>query len=120
LYFLCLYNNNIVDINSHHSQVLIIDCDTPMTTQQKIEQTTEYDLMTETSSNATNSPITTTTYLQTTDHLQSTTKRTKGDNIAKDQITGNIIGISVVNRDDNISCNVCNSITVGNRDDSIS
>jgi hypothetical protein len=50
LHFVCLCNNTIVDSNSDHSQVLRIDCDTPMTTQQKIEQTTEYDVMTETSS----------------------------------------------------------------------
>ena len=40
LHFVCLCNNTIVDSNSDHSQVLRIDCDTPMTTQQKIEQTT--------------------------------------------------------------------------------
>ena len=50
LHFVCLCNNTIIDRNSDHSQVLRIDCDTPMTTQQKIEQTTEYDVMTETSS----------------------------------------------------------------------
>jgi len=102
LYFVSLCNNNIVDINSDHSQVLRIDCDTPMITQQKIEQTTEYDLMTETTSYATNSPITTITYPQTTDSLQSTTKRTKEDTIGNDQVVGNIIGINVVNRDDNV------------------
>ena len=101
LHFVCLCNNTIVDSNSDHSQVLRIDCDTPMTTQQKIEQTTEYDVMTETSSYATNSPITTITYPQT-DSLQSTTKRTKEDTICNDQVAGNIIGIKVVNRDDNV------------------
>ena len=58
--------------------------------------------MTETSSYATNSPITTITYQQTTDSLQSTTKRTKEDTIGNDQVAGNIIGIHVVNRDDNV------------------
>jgi hypothetical protein len=72
-----------------------------MTTQQKIEQTTEYDVMTETSSYATNSPITTIIYPQT-DSLQSTTKRTKEDTICNDQVAGNIIGIKVVNRDYNV------------------
>jgi hypothetical protein len=72
-----------------------------MTTQQKIEQTTEYDVMTETSSYATNSPITTITYPQT-DSLQSTTKRTKEDTICNDQVAGNIIGIKVVNHDYNV------------------
>jgi hypothetical protein len=72
-----------------------------MTTQQKIEQTTEYDVMTETSSYATNSPITTITYPQT-DSLQSTTKRTQEDTICNDQVAGNIIGIKVVNRDYNV------------------
>ena len=101
LHFVCLCNNTIVDSNSDHSQVLRIDCDTPMTTQQKIEQTTEYDVMTETSSCATNSPITTITYPQT-DSLQSTTKRTQEDTICNDQVAGNIIGIKVVNRDYNV------------------
>jgi hypothetical protein len=73
-----------------------------MTTQQKIEQTTEYDLMTETSNYATNSAITTITYPQTPVSLQSTTKRTKEDAIGNDQVAGNIIGINVVNRDDNV------------------
>ena len=98
LYFVCLCNNNIVDVNSDHSHVLRIDCDTPMTTQQKIEQTTEYNVMTETSSYATNSPITTITYPQTTDSLQSTTKRTKEDNLGNDQVAG----LNVVNRYDNV------------------
>ena len=102
LYFVCLCNTNIVDISSDHSQVLRIDCDNPMTTQQKIEQTTEYDLMTKTSSYATHSPITTITYPQTTDSLQSTTKRTTEYTICNDQVAGNIIGINVVNRDDNV------------------
>ena len=102
LHVVCLCNNTIVDTNSDHSQVLRMYCDTPMTTQQKIEQTTEYDLMTETSSYATNSPITTITYPQTTDSLKSTTKRTKEDTIANHQVAGNIIGINVVNRDDNV------------------
>jgi hypothetical protein len=45
---------------------------------------------------------TTTNYIstQTTESLQSTTKRTKEDTIYNDQITGNIMGIYVVNRDD--------------------
>jgi hypothetical protein len=102
LHFVCLCNNTIVDSNSDHSQVLRIDCDTPKTTQQKIEQTTEYDVMTETSSYATNSPITTITYPQTTDSLHSTTKRTKEDTICNDQGAGNIIGINVMNRDYNV------------------
>lgn len=62
----------------------------PMTTEQKTKQTTKYD------------PMTTTTSTQTTESLQSTIKRTKGDIIGNDQITGNIIGITVVNRDDNV------------------
>ena len=68
----------------------------------KIEQTTEYDSMTETSNYATHSPITTITYPQTTDSLQSTTKRTKVDTICNDQVAGNIIGINVANHDDNV------------------
>ena len=102
LYCVCLCNNNIVDINSDHSQVLRIDCDSPMTTQQKIEQTTEYDLKTKTSSYATNSPITTITYPQTTDSLQSTTQRTKEDTICNDQVAGNFIDLGVVNCDANV------------------
>jgi hypothetical protein len=61
----------------------------PMTTEQTTKQTTKYD------------PMTTTTSTQTTESLQSTIKRTKEDSIGNDQITGNIIGIHVVNRDDN-------------------
>jgi hypothetical protein len=53
--------------------------------------------MTETSSYATNSPITTITYPQT-DSLHSTTKRTKEDTICNDQGAG----IKVVNRDYNV------------------
>ena len=101
LYFVSLCNNNIVDINSDHSQVLRIDCDAsmtteqtaksdPMTTEQTTKRTTEYD------------PMNTTTSTQTTDSLQSTTKRTKEDTIGNDQVVGNIIGINVVNRDDNV------------------
>ena len=102
LYCVCLCNTNIVDVNIDHSQVLRIDCDIPITTQQKIEQTTEYDVMRETSSYATNSPITTISYPQTTDSLQSTTKRPTEDTICNDQVAGNIIGIHVVNRDANV------------------
>ena len=102
MHVVCLCNNTIVDVNSYNSQVLRIDCDTPITTRQKIEQTTEYDLMTETSSYATNSPITTITYPQTTDSLHSKTKRTKEDTTGNDQVAGNSIGINVVNRDDNV------------------
>ena len=93
MYYIDLSNDNIVDVNSDHSQVLRIDCDAPVTTDQIIDQTAEqttiYSSTTETS---------TTTSLQTTDSIQSTTMRTKEDTIANDQITGNTIGINVVNR----------------------
>jgi len=59
----------------------------PVTTKQTTKRTTGYY------------PMTTTTFTQT---------RTKEDIIANDQITGNIIGINVVNRDDNIPYYVCN------------
>lgn len=86
--------NNIVDSNSNHSQVLRIDCDAPMTTKS--------DTTTRTSNNVEYLSITTTTYPQTNDWLQSTTIRTKEDIICSHQIAGNIIGINVVNRDDSI------------------
>jgi hypothetical protein len=100
LFYVYFSNTNIVDINSDPSQVFRIDCDAsmtteqttkfdPMTTEQTTKQTTKYD------------PMTTTTSTQTTESLQSTIKRTKEDSIGNDQITGNIIGIHVVNRDDN-------------------
>ena len=106
LYYRCLYNDNIVDQTSDHSQVLRIDCDAPMTTEhttdQTTKQTTTYVTMTRTSNNDEYSSKTTTNYIstQTTESLQSTTKRTKEDTIYNDQITGNIMGIYVVNRDD--------------------
>lgn len=64
-----------------------------MPTEQTTKRITKYDKY---------SSITTNAYLQTTDTLQSTTKKTKEDTIANDQISGNIIGIHVVNRDDSI------------------
>jgi uncharacterized protein YuzE len=102
LYYRCLYNDNIVDTTSDHSQVLRIDCDAPMTTDQTTKQTTTYVTMTRTSNNDEYSSQTTTNYIstQTTESLQSTTKRTKEDTIYNDQITGNIMGIYVVNRAD--------------------
>jgi len=88
LYYVCLSNYNIVDINSNHSQVLRIDCDAPtttehttnqtitsdpMTTQQTTRQKIKSDTTTDNSGNVEYSSITTTTYQQTTDSLQSTT-----------------------------------------------
>ena len=94
----CPSHDNISDSFTDPSQVLRIDCDAPTTTEQTTYQRITSDPMTS------NDSITTSTYLQTTDSLQSTTKRTKGDGIANDQITGNIIGIS----DSSMSYNVCN------------
>jgi len=37
LYYIDLSNDNIVDINSDHSQVLRIDCDAPVTTDLNTE-----------------------------------------------------------------------------------
>ena len=96
LYYRCLYNDNIVDQTSDHSQVLRIDCDAPMTTEhttdQTTKQTTTYVTMTRTNNDEYLSK-TTTNYIstQTTESLQSTTKRTKEDTIYNDQITGNIM-----------------------------
>ena len=98
MYYIGLSNDNIVDINSDHSQVLRIACDAPLTTDQKTEQATLYSSTTDTSNNVEYSSITTTKSLQTTESLQSTTMRTKEDNIANAHITGNIIGINVMNR----------------------
>ena len=82
-----LINDNIVDTNSDPSQVLRIDCDACTTTKQ----TTIADTTTGTSNNIEHFSQTTTTSPQTTASLQSTTKRTKEDAIANDQITGNDI-----------------------------
>ena len=82
-----------------------IDCDASMTTEQTSQQTTKYDLLTTkeiTNRTLKYDPMNTTTSTQTTESLQSTTKRTKEDIVDNDQITGNIIGMTVVNRDDNV------------------
>jgi uncharacterized protein YuzE len=101
LYNSCPSHDNISDGSTDPSQVLGIECDAPTAKEQTTYQRITSDPPTGTSSNYS---IATATYLQTTDSLQSTTKRTKEDTIANDQITGNIIGINVVNRDNIIPC----------------
>ena len=98
MYYIGLSNNNIVDISSDHSQVLRISCDAPLITDQTTEQTTLYSSTTETSNNVEYSSIITTKSRQTTDSLQLTTMIRTEDNIANEHITGNIIGINVMNR----------------------
>ena len=52
------------DSFSDHSQVLRIDCDAPMTTEQTTHQTMQSDPMTDTSGNVEYSSITITTSTQ--------------------------------------------------------
>ena len=59
-----------------------------MTTKQTTQRITTYDKY---------ASITATSSTQTTDLLQSTAMKTKGDIIANDQITGNIISTNTVN-----------------------
>jgi hypothetical protein len=51
---------NISDINSDHSQVLQIDCDAPMTTEQTTERITTYDALINSSNIDTTTTVTTT------------------------------------------------------------
>ena len=107
-YYIYLYNScpshdNILDSSTDPSQVLGIECDAPTATEQTTYQRITYVLTTDTPSN---DSVAIATYLHTTDTLQSTTMRPKEDTLVNDRITGNIIGINVVNSDDIILC-VC-------------
>ena len=96
MYHSCPLHDNISDSSTDHSQVLHIDCDGPVTTEQTTEPTTEhaqtsdpttteqtppqtikFDPTSDTSGNDEYSSIKTTTSTQTTDSLQSTKMRTK-------------------------------------------
>ena len=87
MYNVCLFNNNIVDINSDQSQVLRIDCEAPTTREQtSISDTTTW------TSNIVEYPSKTTTISP-----QSTTIITKEDTPGNDQIAGNIISRILLN-----------------------